>query len=53
MEKIKQAFLTWHEQPESKAFFDSIGATKFVEMKDSDYNVIRELYEAKKKMKTE
>lgn len=51
--KIKKAFLTWHEQPESKAFFESIGGTKFVEMKDSDYDVIRELYEAKKKMKIE
>jgi len=51
--KIKHAFLTWHEQPESKAFFESIGGTKFVAMKDSDYDVIRELYKAKKKMKAE
>ncbi|MBW2058978.1 MAG: phosphate/phosphite/phosphonate ABC transporter substrate-binding protein [Deltaproteobacteria bacterium] len=49
--KIEKAFLTWHEQPESKDFFDSIGGTKFVPMKDQDYDVIRELYEAKKKMK--
>jgi len=51
--KIKQAFLTWHQQPESEEFFKEIGATKFVEMKDSDYDVIRELYKAKKKMKAE
>lgn len=48
---IKKAFLTWHKQPQSKAFFESIGATKFVEMSDKDYDVIRDLYEAKKKMK--
>lgn len=50
-EKIKKAFLTWHEQPESKDFFEAIGATKFVEMSDKDYDVIRDLYEAKKKLK--
>jgi phosphonate transport system substrate-binding protein len=50
-EKIKKAFLTWHQQPESKEFFKEIGAIKFVEMKDSDYDVIRDLYEAKKKLK--
>ncbi len=50
-EKIKKAFLTWHEQPESKDFFEAIGGTKFVEMKDADYDVIRDLYEAKKKLK--
>ena len=52
-EKIKRAFLTWHEQPQSAEFFKEIGGIKFVEMKDSDYDVIRDLYEAKKKMKTE
>ena len=52
-EKIKRAFLTWHEQPQSAEFFKEIGGEKFVEMKDSDYDVIRDLYEAKKKMKTE
>ena len=51
--KIKHAFLTWHERPQSAEFFKEIGGEKFVEMKDSDYNVVRELYEAKKKMKTE
>jgi phosphonate transport system substrate-binding protein len=50
-ENIKKAFLTWHEQPESKDFFEAIGAIKFVEMKDKDYDVIRDLYEAKKKLK--
>ncbi|MFW6139295.1 MAG: phosphate/phosphite/phosphonate ABC transporter substrate-binding protein [Spirochaetota bacterium] len=46
--KIRKAFLTWHEKPESKKFFESIGATKFVEMQDSDYDVTRELAEAMK-----
>ncbi len=50
-ENIKKAFLTWHQQPESKDFFKAIGAIKFVEMKDSDYDVVRDLYEAKKKLK--
>lgn len=50
-EKIQKAFLTWHQQPESKEFFEAIGGIKFVEMKDSDYDVIRDLYEAKKKLK--
>ncbi len=50
-QKIQKAFLTWHQQPESKEFFEAIGGTKFVEMKDSDYDVIRDLYEAKKKLK--
>ena len=49
--KIEKAFLTWHEQPQSKDFFEAIGGVNFVEMSDSDYDVIRELYEAKKKMK--
>ncbi|MCF8106250.1 MAG: phosphate/phosphite/phosphonate ABC transporter substrate-binding protein [Desulfohalobiaceae bacterium] len=49
--KIEKAFLTWHEQPQSKDFFEAIGGTKFVKMTDSDYDVIRELHEAKKKMK--
>jgi len=51
--KIKQAFLTWNEQPESAEFFKEIASTKFVAMKDSDYDVVRKLYEAKKKMKAE
>lgn len=50
-QKIKKAFLTWHEQPESKDFFAAIGGIRFVEMEDRDYDVIRELYESKKKMK--
>ena len=50
-EKIKKAFLTWRQQPESKDFFEAIGGIKIVEMKDSDYDVIRDLYEAKKKLK--
>ncbi len=46
--KIEDAFLTWHRQSESKKFFESIGATKFVKMQDSDYDVTRELNEAMK-----
>jgi len=49
--KIAKTFLTWNQQPQSKNFFDSIGAIKFVKMQDKDYDVIRKLYEAKKKLK--
>lgn len=46
---IKDAFLTLHEQPEAKPFFDGIKSTKFVAMQDSDYDIIRQLVEAEKK----
>jgi len=49
-EKIKHTFLTLHEVPECKKFLDNVASSKFVEMKDSDYDIIRELKEAKEKM---
>jgi phosphonate transport system substrate-binding protein len=45
---IREAFLTLHEDPASKPFFDGIKSTKFVAMKDSDYDIIRKLVEAEK-----
>ena len=46
---IKDAFLTLHENPDAKPFFDGIKSTKFVAMQDSDYDIIRKLVEAEKK----
>lgn len=45
---IRDAFLTLHENPESKSFFEGIKSTKYVAMKDSDYDIIRKLAAAKK-----
>jgi phosphonate transport system substrate-binding protein len=45
---IRDAFLTLHEDPASKPFFDGINSTKFVAMKDSDYDIIRKLVAAEK-----
>lgn len=45
---IRDAFLTLHENPEAKSFFDGIKSTKYVAMKDSDYDIIRQLAAAKK-----
>ncbi len=47
-EAIKAAFLTLHEKPEAKPFFDGIKSTKFVAMQDSDYDIIRKLVAAEK-----
>jgi phosphonate transport system substrate-binding protein len=46
--QIREAFLTLHEDAASKPFFDGIKSTKFVAMKDSDYDIIRKLVEAEK-----
>ncbi len=46
---IKEAFLTLHENPDAKPFFDGIKSTKFVAMQDSDYDIIRKLVDAEKK----
>ena len=46
---IRDAFLTLHENPDAKPFFDGIKSTKFVAMQDSDYDIIRKLVEAEKK----
>ena len=45
---IREAFLTLHEDAASKPFFDGIKSTKFVAMKDSDYDIIRKLVAAEK-----
>ncbi|MEO9339503.1 phosphate/phosphite/phosphonate ABC transporter substrate-binding protein [Mesorhizobium sp. SB112] len=45
---IREAFLTLHEDPSSKPLFDGIKSTKFVAMKDSDYDIIRKLVAAEK-----
>lgn len=46
--QIREAFLTLHEDAASKPFFDGIKSTKFVPMKDSDYDIIRKLVAAEK-----
>jgi phosphonate transport system substrate-binding protein len=46
--QIREAFLTLNEDPASKPFFDGIKSTKFVAMKDSDYDIIRKLVAAEK-----
>ncbi|MET3791501.1 phosphate/phosphite/phosphonate ABC transporter substrate-binding protein [Aquamicrobium terrae] len=45
---IREAFLTLHENPEAKSFFEGINSTKFVAMQDSDYDIIRKLVAAEK-----
>jgi phosphonate transport system substrate-binding protein len=45
---IREAFLTLHEDAASKPFFDGIKSTKFVPMKDTDYDIIRKLVAAEK-----
>lgn len=46
---IKEAFLTLHENPDAKPFFEGIKSTKFVPMQDSDYDIIRKMVDAEKK----
>lgn len=46
--QIREAFLTLDQDPASKPFFDGIKSTKFVAMKDSDYDIIRKLVAAEK-----
>ena len=45
---IREAFLTLHDDPAAKPLFDGINSTKFVAMKDSDYDIIRKLVAAEK-----
>ncbi len=45
---IREAFLTLHENADAKPFFEGINSTKFVPMKDSDYDIIRKLVAAEK-----
>ncbi len=50
-EKIRHTFLTLHEKPEMKQFLDNVNSNRFVAMTDADYDIVRELREAKKKAK--
>jgi len=45
--KIRETFLSIHEVPEAKQFLENVKSNKFVAMKDSDYDIIRELKKAK------
>lgn len=49
--KIEKAWLTMHEYEPARPFLDFLKCVKYVPMKDSDYDVIRELAEAKAKKK--
>ena len=40
--QIQQTFTTLDQTPEGKKYLENVDAEKFVEMKDSDYDVIRE-----------
>jgi phosphonate transport system substrate-binding protein len=40
--QIQQTFVTLDQTPDGKKYLDNVDAEKFVEMKDADYNVIRE-----------
>ena len=40
--KIQQTFLTLDATPEGKKYLENVGSEKFVGMKDSDYDIIRE-----------
>jgi phosphonate transport system substrate-binding protein len=41
-QQILQTFITLDQTPEGKKFLENVDSDKFVEMKDADYNVIRE-----------
>lgn len=41
-QQIQQTFLTLDQTPEGKRYLENVESEKFVEMKDSDYDVIRE-----------
>lgn len=42
-ENIKKAFMNAHEQDELDNYFEAINSPRFVPMKDSDYDLIRDL----------
>lgn len=50
-EKIKQAFLNMHNDPEGKRILEGIMVDKFIIPKDSDYNSVREMEKWIKKLK--
>lgn len=41
--KIQQTFVTLDQTPEGKAYLQNVASEKFVSMKDSDYDVVREV----------
>ncbi|HEY5603268.1 MAG TPA: phosphate/phosphite/phosphonate ABC transporter substrate-binding protein [Gammaproteobacteria bacterium] len=43
-EKFKQAILSWDKRPEGKMILKTFAVTSFVEVKDSDYDVIRNFF---------
>jgi phosphonate transport system substrate-binding protein len=47
--KISETFLTLHTKPEMKPFLDNVNSARFVPMSDADYDIVRELRDAKKK----
>lgn len=42
-DNIKQAFLTLHEVEDVQPYFEAVNSSRFVEMTDADYNIIRQL----------
>lgn len=46
-EKIAEAFLGLHETERGRAYLKNVNASRFVPMKDSDYDIIRALKKAK------
>lgn len=44
---IKQAFLTAHEVPEAASYFEAINSPRYIDIDDSEYDLIRELQAAK------
>lgn len=47
--KISETFLTLHTKPEMQPFLDNVNSARFVPMTDADYNIVRQLREAKQK----
>lgn len=52
-EKLKNAFLSMHEDPAGKAILDGIMVDKFIIPKDQDYNSVRDMAAWVEKMKTQ
>lgn len=46
--QIRDAFLTLHENPDSKPFFDGINSSKFVPMTNDDYALVKRLVDAER-----
>jgi phosphonate transport system substrate-binding protein len=50
---IAETFLTLHTQEKAKLFLDNVKSNKFVPMASADYDIVRELRAAKKKLKNQ